>query len=149
MSFSAPSLKFSDGGEFCKGFWGYDEDNNIWLQVITVTCLYKDIDGNKTLDVGEDANNNGIFDEGEDSNKDGLLTPGNVVRIPSSSTTDENGKTLINIFYAKQFGAWVDVDISVNSESAGSESSDSQESSLLVSATDLVDDASPPPNSPY
>jgi hypothetical protein len=105
MTFSAHSLKFSDGGEFRKGFWGYDEDNNIWLQVITLTYLNEDVDGNGILDVGEDANNNGIFDEGEDSNKDGLLILENVVRIPSSSTTDENGQTLINIFYAKQFGA--------------------------------------------
>ena len=105
MTFSAPSLKFSDGVEFRKGFWGYVEDNNIWLQVITLTYLNEDVDGNGILDVGEDANNNGIFDEGEVSNKDGLLIPENVVRIPSSNTTDENGQTLINIFYAKQFGA--------------------------------------------
>ena len=69
--------------------------------------------------------------------------------IPSSSTTDDNGQTLINILYAKQFGAWVDVDISVNAESAGSESSESQEFSLPVAAADLVDEASPPPSSPY
>ncbi|MFT4732972.1 MAG: hypothetical protein ACI89W_002002 [Gammaproteobacteria bacterium] len=161
MTFSAPSVKFSDGGVFRKGFWSYDEDNDIWLQVITATCPNEDVDGNGILDVGEDANNNGIFDEGEDSNndgifdegedsnKDGLLTPGNVVSIPSTSNTDDNGQTLINILYAKQFGAWVDVDISVNAESAGSESSESQEFSLPVAASDLVDDASPPPNSPY
>ena len=137
MTFSAPPVKFSDGGVFRKGFWSYDEDNDIWLQVITATCPNEDVDGN------------GILDEGEDSNQDGLLTPGNVVTIPSTSTTDENGQTLINILYAKQFGAWVDIDISVNAESAGSESSESQEFSLPVAAADLVDDASPPPNSPY
>ncbi|AGH44860.1 Ig-like domain-containing protein [Paraglaciecola psychrophila] len=161
MTFSAPPVKFSDEGEFRKGYWSYDEDNDIWLQVITATCPNEDIDGNGILDVGEDANNNGIFDEGEDSNddgifdegedsnKDGLLTPGNVASIPSKSTTDDNGQTLINILYAKQFGAWVDVDISVDAESAGSESSESQEFSLPVAAADLVDEASPPPNSPY
>jgi hypothetical protein len=137
MTFSAPPVKFSDGGVFRKGFWSYDEDNDIWLQVITATCPNEDVDGNGILDVGEDSNN------------DGLLTPGNVVSIPSTSTTDDNGQTLINILYAKQFGAWVDVDISVNAESAGSESSESQEFGLPVAAADLVDDASPPPNSPY
>ena len=159
MTFSAPPVKFSDGGVYRKGFWSYDKD--IWLQVITATCPNEDVDGNGILDVGEDtnnngifdegedSNNNGIFDEGEDSNKDGLLTPGNVVSIPSSSTTDDNGQTLINILYAKQFGAWVDVDISVNAESAGSESSESQEFALPVSSVDLVDEASPPPKSPY
>jgi hypothetical protein len=137
MTFSAPPVKFSDEGVFRKGFWSYDEDNDIWLQVITATCR------------NEDVNGNGILDEGEDSNQDGLLTPGNVVSIPSTGTTDDNGQTLINILYAKQFGAWVDVDISVNAESAGSESSESQEFALPVSAVDLVDEASPPPNSPY
>jgi hypothetical protein len=74
VTFYAPSAKFSDGGIFRKGFWNYDEDNDIWFQVITATCPNEDVDGNGILDVGEDANNNGIFDEGEDSNKDGLLT---------------------------------------------------------------------------
>ena len=137
MTFAAPPVKFTDGGEYRKGFWRYDEDNDIWLQVITADCANEDVDGNGILDVGEDANN------------DGLLTPGNVVSIPSTSTTDNNGQTLINILYAKQFGAWVDVDISVKAESAGSESSESQEFSLPVAATDLVDDASAPPSSPY
>ena len=137
MTFSAPSVKFTDGGVYRKGTWSYDEDNNIWIQVITATCANEDVDGN------------GILDESEDFNNDGLLTPGNVVSIPSSSTTDINGQALIDILFAKQFGAWVDVDISVKAESAGSESSESQEFSLPVAAADLVDDASPPPSSPY
>lgn len=161
MTFSAPPVKFSDGGVFRKGSWFYDVDNNIWLQDITVTCPNEDVNGNGILDVGEDSNNNGVFDMGEDSNNDGIfdegedlnndgfLTPGNVVSIPSSSTTDDNGQTLINILYAKQFGAWVDVDISVNAESAGSESSESQEFKLEVAAIDLGDESSPPPKSPY
>ena len=137
MTFSAPSVKFTDGGVYRKGTWSYDEDNNIWIQVITATCANEDVDGN------------GILDESEDFNNDGLLTPGNVVSIPSTSTTDINGQALIDILFAKQFGAWVDVDISVKAESAGSESSESQEFSLPVAAADLVDDASPPPSSPY
>ena len=137
MTFSAPPVKFSDGGGFRKGSWLYDVNNKLWLQDITATCANEDINGNGILDVGEDSNN------------DGLLTPGNVVSIPSSSTTDDNGQTLINILYAKQFGAWVDVDISVNAESAGSESSESQEFKLEVAAVDLGDETSPPPRSPY
>ncbi len=137
MTFSAPPVKFTDGGVYRKGTWSYDGDDDIWLQVITATCPNEDVDGN------------GILDEGEDSNNDGLLTPGNVVSIPSTGTTDTNGQVLINILFAKQFGAWVDVDISVKAESAGSESSESQEFSLPVAAADLVNEASPPPSSPY
>lgn len=161
MTFSAPPVKFTDGGVYRKGSWFYDDDKSIWIQVITAFCANEDVNGNGILDVGEDANNNGIFDagedtnndgifdEGEDINNDGLLTPGNVVSIPSSSNTDDNGQALINILYAKQFGAWVDVDISVKAESAGSESSESQEFPLSVSAADLTDEASAPPSSPY
>jgi hypothetical protein len=137
MTFSAPPVKFIDGGVFRKGTWAYDEDNDIWIQIVTATCANEDVDGN------------GILDEGEDSNNDGLLTPGNVVSIPSTGTTDENGQAIINVLYAKQFGAWVDVDISVRAESAGSESSESQEFRLPVSAADLINEASPPPSSPY
>jgi hypothetical protein len=137
MTFSAPPVKFSDGGVFRKGTWSYDEDNDIWVQVITAFCN------------NEDVNGNGLLDEGEDFNNDGLLTPGNVVSIPSTATTDVNGQALIDILYAKQFGAWVDVDISVKAESAGSESVESQEFSLPVAGVDLVDEASPPPSSPY
>ena len=137
MTFSAPPVKFSDEGMYRKGLWIYDTDNNIWIQVITVSCANEDVDGD------------GILDEGEDFNNDGLLTPGNVVSIPASSTTDINGQTIINILYAKQFGAWVDVDISAKAGSAGSESSESQEYSLAVAIADLVDVAAQPPNSPY
>lgn len=137
MTFSAPPVKFIDGGVYRKGTWGYDKDNSLWIQIITATCANEDIDGN------------GILDEGEDLNNDGQLTPGNVVSIPSSGTTDENGQVIINILYAKQFGAWVDVEVSVKAESAGSESSESQKFSLPVSAADLIVVASPPPSSPY
>ncbi len=137
MTFSAPPVKFSDGGEFRKGFWGYDEDNNIWLQVITAICPNEDVDGN------------GILDAGEDTNGDGQLTPGNVASIPAIGLTDENGQMLVDINYAKQFGAWVDITIAVNGESAGSEASETQNFSLGVAASDLTDEASPPPSSPY
>lgn len=137
MTFSAPPVKFIDGGVYRKGTWSFDGLNKIWIQLVTATCSNEDVDGN------------GILDKGEDTNGDGLLTPGNVASIPSSATSDENGQAIINILYAKQFGAWVDVDISVKAESAGSESSESQEFHLPVSAADLTNEASPPPSSPY
>jgi predicted thioesterase len=137
MTFSAPPVKFTDGGVFRKGYWGWDEDNSIWFQIITATCANEDVNGNGMLDAGEDFNN------------DGLLTPGNVVSIPSSSTTDSNGQVRIDILYAKQFGAWVDVDIAVKAESAGTESQESQFFSLPVLTEDVKQAGSPPPSSPY
>lgn len=137
MTFSAPPVKFTDGGVFRKGYWIWNEANSIWDQAITATCP------------NEDVNGNGMLDAGEDFNGDGLLTPGNVVSIPSSGTTDNNGQVLIDVLYAKQFGAWVDVDIAVKAESAGTESQESQVFSLPVLTDDVTQDGSPPPSSPY
>ena len=137
LTFSAPPVKFNEGGVFRKGFWAWDPVDELWVQNVTATCPNEDINGN------------GILDAGEDTNGDNQLTPGNVVSIPATATTDTNGQALVNMSYAKQFGAWVDVTIKVSSESEGSESSESQFFSLGVAGSDLEDEASPPPNSPY
>ena len=99
LTFSAPPVKFSQGGVFRKGTWIWDAGLEVWVQVVSAICPNEDINGN------------GILDAGEDTNGDGQLTPGNVVSIPSSATTDANGQALVEMAYAKQFGAWVDVSI--------------------------------------
>lgn len=137
LSFSATPQSFSSGGVFRKGYWEFDEDQDLWYSVVTATCANEDINGN------------GLLDEGEDENGDGQLTPGNVASIPATGLTDENGQMLIDVSYAKQFGAWVDITIAVNGESAGSEASETQNFSLTVASSDLTDETSPPPSSPY
>ncbi|MDU0354677.1 Ig-like domain-containing protein [Paraglaciecola aquimarina] len=137
MSFSAPPVKFIDGGIYKKGSWLWDELDEIWYQNIAVSCANEDINGN------------GILDEGEDTNQDGLLTPGNVVSIPPNTVTDSNGQTLVNILYAKQFGGWAEVEVTVKAQSAGSESAESQSFLLPIAVADLTVEGSSPPNSPY
>ena len=137
LTFSATPEKFALGGVYRKGFWVYNVDIDVWQTFTTATCANEDVDGN------------GILDAGEDTNGDGQLTPGNVASIPATGVTDENGQMLVDINYAKQFGAWADITIAVNGQSAGSEASETQNFSLSVAATDLTDEASPPPNSPY
>jgi hypothetical protein len=137
LTFSATPEKFALGGVYRKGFWVYNEDIDVWQTFVTAVCANEDVDGN------------GILDAGEDTNGDGQLTPGNVASIPAIGLTDENGQMLVDINYAKQFGAWVDITIAVNGESAGSEASETQNFSLGVAASDLTDEASPPPSSPY
>ena len=137
MTFSATPVKFINGGVFRKGYWEWNVIDSIWEQEVTATCY------------NEDVNGNGILDAGEDFNRDGLLTPGNVASIPSSGTTDNNGQALINVLYAKQFGAWADIDITVKAESAGTESQENQAFSLPVLTEDLKQAGSSPPNSPY
>jgi hypothetical protein len=137
LTFSATPEKFTLGGVYRKGFWVYNENIDVWESITTAICANEDVDGN------------GILDAGEDTNGDGQLTPGNVATIPASGVTDENGQMLIDISYGKQFGAWADITIAVNGESAGSEASETQNFSLSVAASDLTDEASPPPSSPY
>jgi hypothetical protein len=137
LTFSATPEKFTSGGVYRKGFWVYNLDFNLWQPFTTATCANEDVDGN------------GILDAGEDTNGDGQLTPGNVASIPASGVTDENGQMLVDISYAKQFGAWADITIAVNGESAGTEASETQNFSLIVSASDIVIESSPPPTSPY
>ncbi|MDP5030531.1 Ig-like domain-containing protein [Paraglaciecola sp.] len=138
MTFSAPPVKFIDGGVYRKGVWVWDADAEIYRNdIFFVDCP------------NEDVNGDGILNSGEDTNGDGLLTPGNVAAISSTGTTDANGQTLVNVLYAKQFGGWTEVDISVKAESAGSESKESQRFNLPVSTEDLTNEGSPPPHSPY
>ena len=138
MTFSAPPVKFNEGGVYWKGGWEWEPIGEIYI-----------FDANRTACPNEDVNGNGILDAGEDTNGDGQLTPGNVVSIPASGTTDANGQTKIDIRYAKQFGGWVQVDIAVKAESAGSESQESQRFSLPMAFEDRKIEGSPPPSSPY
>lgn len=161
LTFSATPEKFVLGGVYRKGLWTYSEDQNVWFVEDSqlFECQNEDINGNgildsedvndnKVLDVGEDTNGNGELDT-EDNNGDGQLTPGNVATVPASGVTDQNGQMLFDISYAKQFGRWVDITITVSGESAGTEASETQNFSLIVAAADLTDESSPPPNSPY
>jgi hypothetical protein len=137
LTFSAPPVKFNQGGVFRKGSWDYDTVLGTWYTVDVTSCPNEDINGN------------GVLDAGEDTNGDGFLTPGNVVSVTSQASTDENGQALIEVNYAKQFGAWVDIQLKVSGQSGGTESAESQKYSLSVASEDLTDEASPPPSSPY
>lgn len=140
LTVSMSPVKFNQGGVFRKGYWVWDEDNDIWVNVITATCS------------NEDVNDNGIYDSGEDTNGDTFLTPGivGIVQLKGGvTTTDENGQATMEILYPKAYGAWTDVILKASGQSAGSEDAESQKYTLSVAASDLTDDASPPPSSPF
>jgi hypothetical protein len=138
MTFSAPPVKFNEGGVYWKGGWEWEPISEIYI-----------FDANRTACPNEDVNGNGILDAGEDNNGDGQLTPGNVVSIPASGTTDANGQARVDIRYSKQFGGWAQVNIAVKAESAGSESQESQRFNLPVAFEDRKIEGSPPPSSPF
>ena len=138
LTFRAPPNPASRGGVYRKGTWFWVDDPGVWVPLVTATCANEDVNGNGILDPED-------FDE----NGDGILTPGNVVSVTESAQTDENGQAMAFVRYARQFGVWTEVLIEASGESGGSESSESQYYQLGVSAADLQDEASPPPNSPY
>lgn len=141
LTVSATPVKFSLGGEYRKGRWIYDSVNDIWIvdnvDQVGVSCP------------NEDVNANGILDAGEDTNGDGNLTPGNVAVASNQIVTDDNGQATVEIRYPKQFGPWVSIELRVSGQSAGSEATESQNFRLTVAASDLTDEASPPPSNPF
>lgn len=141
LTVSATPIKFSLGGTYRKGRWIYDTVNDIWIvdnvDQIGVVCPNEDINGD------------GILDAGEDTNGDGNLTPGNVAVASNQIITDDNGQATVEIRYPKQFGPWVGIDLRVSGQSAGSEATQSQNFMLTVAASDLTDEASPPPSNPF
>lgn len=140
LTVSSTPVKFSAGGVYRKGFWVYNVDLDVWQPQVTATCANEDINGNGSLDVGEDTNG------------DGKLTPGIVGTIGFASdtdSTDENGQAKVEVRYPKAFGPWTDVEISVFGQSSGSEAVESQEFTFAVAAVDLDDEASPPPPNPF
>ncbi|MBL8304359.1 MAG: hypothetical protein JNM26_16525 [Ideonella sp.] len=72
--------------------------------------------------------NNGFMDPGEDVNSSGRLEPGNVISVNGGATvttvrTDATGFTLINLQYAESYAYWVEIDLKVAANVAGTESS--------------------------
>lgn len=140
LTVSSTPVKFAIGGVYRKGFWEYNIDLDVWEPNTTATCTNEDINGNGSLDAGEDTNG------------DGKLTPGIIGTIGfagGNSSTDENGQAKIEVRYPKAFGPWTDVEISVFGQSSGSEAVDSQEFTFVVAGIDLDDEASPPPPNPF
>ncbi|AWL11772.1 hypothetical protein HMF8227_01294 [Saliniradius amylolyticus] len=135
---------YAEGGVYRKGYWVWSEPDERWLTVVTAVCDNEDINGN------------GILDAGEDTNGDGQLTPGILGSISfkdgenftDSVVTNSSDPVLMYHTYAESFAPWTEVKISVESESAGSESEESHVLTLTVSGEDVSnEDAAPAPNS--
>ena len=129
--------------DYGKGFWYrvYEKDSDgndtttfiRWDKYTAATCL------------NEDTNVDGVIDVGEDTNNDGYLTPGNVVSVDGEVTTDEQGKALIDIIYAKSFASWVDIELVVSAKVAGTESTAHSIFTLPLASSDVAEETSTPP----
>lgn len=140
LTASATPIKLVNGGTYTKGFWFWNEDDDVWVRNVTAVCS------------NEDVNNNGRLDAGEDTNNDGELTPGIIGTISfrdGESETDENGQAKVDLRYPKQFATWVGVEISVFGQSSGSEARDSQTLLLPIAAVDVQDENNGPADNPF
>lgn len=96
----------------------------------------------------EDINKNGVLDAGEDANGNGRLDP----RIPltlsvlNGQVTDANGMGQLQIEYPKNFGSWVDVDLTVSVLVSGSEGRWVESITPLPIAAAEVNDATTTPS---
>ncbi len=100
-----------------KGSWSVqDHDNdpstsNVWAQNVVGTCP------------NEDDNNDGILDAGEDDNNSTHLDPGiSGVNISSTGTTDASGTATVSVLYARDRANWLEVQMTIRGEVAGTES---------------------------
>ncbi len=147
---SAPPLNYRKGN--------YVLAQSQWVRVETAKCA------------AEDANYNGQIDPGEDINMNGSLEPSNVVSLvpipaaaPISSgcdaitgtggqsttvQTNDQGLARICAIYAEDKANWVEVDLTATAGVSGSESSESVNWLLSISADDINNSSASPPGNP-
>ncbi|CAB9493620.1 Ig-like domain-containing protein [Alteromonas macleodii] len=146
LTASIAPMRFPDLPGYIKGF-------RVWNG--TVWTSDPSQGGRRFFCVNEDVNNNGILDvtstTTEDRNGDNLLTPGIVgaISFVGESVSDENGQATLVLRYPQNYGGWLQVIITVNGQSTGSEAQASMEFLLETSADDLSDEAVPPPPNPF
>jgi hypothetical protein len=142
LTASATPVKRVNDGRYYKGFWDWNEDDEVWEAIPSVFggCLNEDVD------------NNGRLDEGEDTNGDNELTPGIVGTISFKggvSETDASGQVTLELRYPKQFAVWTRVEVTVFGQSSGSEARDSQTLTLPIANSDVTSQDNRPAENPF
>lgn len=142
VNLRAEAQRYRKGNRLWSGaFWAINE---------TATCPNEDVNRNGTLDTGEDYNN------------DGILWPGNPVAYsPNVETTEEEGAGLtgrvitdsqgfadFTLNYGKDYGQWVEVEITASTAVEGTEDTDQRTIWLSVASEDVSDEGSSPPGNP-
>ncbi len=97
----------------------------------------------------EDVNRNGILDAGEDRNNDGVLTPGNIAAVQQTVTANNDGIALFNLVYPIDYAGWLDVDITVSGQAAGTENVSTRMFGLTALDTDFNKEENKPADNPF
>ncbi len=157
---------------YSTGYYILDPDSGTkYLIVTTSECYSEDIYSEVVLgDVDANTNDNAILDylevtnpttcrgtdtdgngriDSEDINCNQELDPGNILSIPNTLTTDENGFADFEMSYLKEYSIWVSVRVTASTLVSGSESRDEAEFSLYGLASDYTVSGGPPPRNPF
>ncbi|MFP4560527.1 MAG: hypothetical protein ACLFRB_01210 [Thiohalorhabdus sp.] len=126
---------------YTKGIREWDTDKGFWaIEPTAGPCA------------NEDQNLNGKLDPGEDENKNGDLDPrnvatfsGNVETTEESNdsvtvgriTTDERGYADFYVVYGTEFGHWASVSLTAETQTTGTEGSQSRSFGLPVAQEDV------------
>ncbi|OBV37861.1 Ig-like domain-containing protein [Janthinobacterium psychrotolerans] len=99
----------------------------------------------------EDVLRNGIFELAYDLNGNGVLDPGIALTVSASGQTDALGLATVTISYPRNYGAWLQLALSVRGSVAGTEAASTMEITLPTLSTDFSVRRVPPPGqtSPY
>ncbi|GAA0419890.1 hypothetical protein GCM10009133_30380 [Cocleimonas flava] len=128
-----------DTGDGWSGASVYDPTNTVIIQGVTASC------------VSEDFDNDGNLDSGEDINFNGTLEPTHDAAVTGSGVTDENGKIVVEVIYAKNTAWWSEQRIEATVTVDGTEFIEYTDFRLPVLAADVNSSDTTPPNlnSPY
>ncbi|AYA64665.1 Ig-like domain-containing protein [Alteromonas sp. RKMC-009] len=163
---SSTPVKYSEGGQYYKGYWvwvepnwviGYINSSGDIVQDYTVECRTEDVNENgilDTVDVTDFVQNddNRDFSEGEDINEDGFLTPGIVGTLSFADgidETDENGQVTLQLRYPREYAGFYESVISVFAQSTGSEASASMVYKFGIAVDDVTNESVQPSDSPF
>ncbi|MFY9477295.1 MAG: hypothetical protein WAQ08_06485 [Aquabacterium sp.] len=136
---------------FEKGRFEYDDANSKWVQLVTSTGTYQDLDTPSISYDGcanEDLNRNGINDVGEDRDGDGVLEPRKSdVAISfveaGVNRTDATGAVALQITYLKNVAQWGRIKIYVKGAVSGTEGVGTFETVLPAPTTVINREATP------
>ncbi|SCY25253.1 hypothetical protein SAMN05661077_1594 [Thiohalorhabdus denitrificans] len=133
---------------YTKGVREWDTEKEFWkIEPTAGPCANEDRNLNGTLDSGEDANGNGVLDP-----RNVATFSGNVETTEESNdsvtvgriTTDERGYADFFVVYGTEFGHWATVSLTAETQTTGTEGSQSRAFGLPVAQEDVEKQDEPP-----
>ena len=109
------------------------------------------VDCNGILDPGEDSNGNGVLDFGEDFNGSCRVEAGNIATAVvqgvggGTAITDQNGFSLIDVFYPQEYAFWLEVTLEAKTSVQGTEFAESTTFTVDGLASDFASESIAPP----